>query len=777
MMRRPVHVALLLASVGLTARAQCPDGTPPPCRVRTASVATASPRRADPPLDANTWIVLPFDNLAKSPDVEWLRDASVNLLYLDLSKWQDIRVVDDERVADLLRATPEAQSGKQLSLAAGLALARHAGAGKLVMGDLIRLGAKTTVTAKVFDVKGGQRIRTTSQDATAQDSLMPAFGKLARGILNVVPPAGTNVGEIGTTNTGAYQEYLLGVKALNRFDLKLARAHLDTALKLDSTFALAHFKMATLIGWDNPNDPSKLEHVRAASRFSGDLPARERALVAGLMAFSNAEYGRACAIYGSLIKPDSADVEALYGMGECLYHDNVVERAKDDTTRFQFRGSWNTAIRVFRRTLVVDPTFHLAFSHILDAYTADTRVGCRLRDPAALSVQNAAASCAELYTSAVRGAGDSLWIAPIPNNAPAALETQRAEARRTSAAWHNLQRARGIAQEWLDDDPADSRAIATLARIDLMLGDVQKADGELTRIANADLGEFERQRIFQTHVEIDFKRGRDARLLREIDSAKAGTSPQLGGAIALMLVQTGRLAALDSLFAANIPLGGAPPIAVVYVKTALRVVVGLASDSAGAVESSVFNYASNPQQMRSGSVKFATAAIAPTLMFGLTLHRERWPQIDSTLDSRLAPAVALSRGDTAGLRVAAKRLDSTAAAAKDQVPDDGSVMIAADSYLILRDSAAALKTLRDFFDHRLNATPWGTPIASGNWAFASMLWPRALLIRAELEAAIGDKAVARRDFQRLLTLWAEADPEFKPLVDRARNGLAALPPG
>lgn len=62
-------------------RAQCPDGSPPPCKAVTLA---AAPRRVNPPLDDRTWIVVPFDNLANNSEVDWLRGASVNLLYLDL---------------------------------------------------------------------------------------------------------------------------------------------------------------------------------------------------------------------------------------------------------------------------------------------------------------------------------------------------------------------------------------------------------------------------------------------------------------------------------------------------------------------------------------------------------------------------------------------------------------------------------------------------------------------------------------------------------------------
>ena len=91
--------------------AQCPDGTPPPC-------TRSSIRRAVPTLDPRKWIVLPFENLSGSSDAEWLRAASANMLYLDLSQWTDVHVVDDERVADMMRATPETRDVRPVSLTA-----------------------------------------------------------------------------------------------------------------------------------------------------------------------------------------------------------------------------------------------------------------------------------------------------------------------------------------------------------------------------------------------------------------------------------------------------------------------------------------------------------------------------------------------------------------------------------------------------------------------------------------------------------------------------------
>jgi hypothetical protein len=58
-----------------------------------------------------------------------------------------------------------------------------------------------------------------------------------------------------------------------------------------------------------------------------------------------------------------------------------------------------------------------------------------------------------------------------------------------------------------------------------------------------------------------------------------------------------------------------------------------------------------------------------------------------------------------------------------------------------------------------------------------LLWPRAALLRADLEAAIGDKAAARAWYKEFLDLWDGADAEFQPVVIRARTAYRRLTNG
>ena len=741
-------------------------------------------------MDERTWIVLPFENQAHAAELDWLKDASVNLLYMDLSRWSDVRAVDDKRVADFLRELPSARLGQKLSLGDAQGVARRAGAGKLVMGEFLKLGARTRVTATAYDSRTGTAIRSVQEETAVLDSLLPLFGKVARGLLAVPPPAGSNVGTVGTSRADAYQEYLAGVAALNRFDIDEAKRRLLRALTLDTGFALAHYKLAiasvydeaaqnermmaqaaagNLSGINTVADSGRIAHAAAAVRLAGTLPARERGLISGLLAQTRQDYARACELYGALVRADSADVEALYGVGECSYKDDAIEFIAGDSTQPRFRASWNTTLRVLRRALAVDPGYHLAFEHVLDVLTASARLGCRRDDPA-LPCGKAGPG----YRASVRSDGDSLLTVPIRLNYSMAVLSQLGDATRSSTRRQNLEKARGAAEEWIASGPREGRAHKTLGRILLRLGRLEDADREMAEAAvllpRDDLSDVPMYRM-----EIALKRGRSVEVVRLYDSLAGNQKLELFRASLAMMVGplVGHVASSDSALPTILRMQAKnaaqsiPAPLLRYFGEAARIALGVAGDSAISVERQLLVMTRSEKRC----ADTCRLLLAPSWTFGLQLKRTSWPAFDSTVtDRKLAPAAAMAAGDTARLRAAARMLDSaTAEETRLGLPEDGSTLIAADAFLLLHDSTAALRLVRRMLDTTLVVTSLETPMGGIGQIFAGTLWPRAILLRADLELAKGSAEEAKQWYRRFAELWAKADPELQPVVERARK--------
>ena len=99
-------------------------------------------------------------------------------------------------------------------------------------------------------------------------------------------------------------------------------------------------------------------------------------------------------------------------------------------------------------------------------------------------------------------------------------------------------------------------------------------------------------------------------------------------------------------------------------------------DSLAALERELFD----TTLTRRGSIS-ATRSIGSTLQYSLRVPRSTWPALDTTVrDLKLRPALALSRGDTAGVRAAARSMDSVLAVITATAGNDtGYTLVAAEA--------------------------------------------------------------------------------------------------
>src|SRR5262249_37230453 len=150
------------------------------------------------------------------------------------------------------------------------------------------------------------------------------------------------------------------------------------------------------------------------------------------------------------------------------------------------------------------------------------------------------------------------------------------------------------------------------------------------------------------------------------------------------------------------------------------------------------------------------------MAMGLRLPRTEWPAfVLASPDPRAAPIIAVAKHDTARMRAAIRALDSAAAGITGATVV-GQAAIAADIALIVGDSTGALRRARVMLDSLMPPVSFSEALGS-----IGMLWPRMMLLRADLASALGFPEEARAWYKRFIDLWSGADPEFQPLVQRA----------
>ncbi len=724
-------------------------------------------RPSGPPKDVNprhSILVLPFDNLRQDPAVDWLRDGSVNMLALNLSQWNDLTVVDHERLHDLFERR-KLDARQPVGLEMARRLARDAGVWTVALGDFAKVGDSLQLVARLFDVATGNRLDVARVEGRTGDDVRPLFDQLATQLLHLSgAPAGvrSDVVRATTQSLEAYRAYLQGLEDLNSWNLGAAEEHFRRAVQLDGSFGLAYYKLSLTRGWlAGQGDSLGMDAIRRATLFSDRLPEHDRQMVTAYRYFLEGSYERGEAAYRALLAHDSTDADAWYGLGDVTFHANDQAWVAERLTK---------SIRAFRRAIALDPDYYLAYEHL----TAIYRTTAQEKPYLALLP------------------GDSIVVAD------GAGQTPRLDSLRLAQA---VQRARadGIAaaREWLTHQPMNAHAqnaliyaYAAAKQFDAALGEVDRLARSPESGGRVDL-EFMRTQLVAQQG--DLKEA--TRLaIRALDSARAdkfdaGRLPAfetLGEVSngANLLAYSGKVALASKTLdlAAEIHDRWYPDMAgseqvgdrSLYghmLQSHLYTALGAPATKLRPIWDQIADSARRaPKARRASIAEFGWAAAV-----GLYLQDTTDPTPINELSAlgggspppELKALVALERGDSAEARRLLQQPDSARGKeylSRGQWPGYRQ-MIAAHAWTELGDDQRALKAL-DVFDPAKLSTS-GLDI---RW----LLLGQARVLRGEIFERLGKPAEARDQYRLALAQWAEADPVLEEMVSRVRARLNRL---
>jgi tetratricopeptide (TPR) repeat protein len=179
------------------------------------------------------------------------------------------------------------------------------------------------------------------------------------------PAAGlTRLAALTTDSLAALKAYLEGERQFRGGGTDSALAPLERAIEIDSTFALAHYRLATVEMWRPVPRPQAGEAVRRALRFAERLGDRDRRLIEALAASLEGRDSDAERIYREIVSRYPDDVEASYQLGELMVHRSV------------FLGrSWLDARVPLERVVSIDPDHQDALFHLANIAARERRLG------------------------------------------------------------------------------------------------------------------------------------------------------------------------------------------------------------------------------------------------------------------------------------------------------------------------------------------------------------------------------------------------------------------
>ena len=305
------------------------------------------------PLAATGNAIAVFPFRPSGTGAEAWSEAVADLLATALDGTPGIVVADPWTLWRTLRADRSA-AALSPEPAEAVRLAGAAGAGRIILGTVVRTGDRLTLTARVYR-DGAETAGTSVTVSGVEDSLSRLVEQLAVGLIGQVwdgdaPPALRRVESYTTRSPQALNAYLRAREAMRRGGVDSAEADIDRALALDSTFALALVDGIIIKSW---------AQFMRGQQFFGLMALAERAVaLADSMSERNALRARAllasvrtdgvgaAAAARRIIQIDSTDLEAWRTLA---YYDLVYG--------WQYGATAADAMAAAERAVVLDPTY------------------------------------------------------------------------------------------------------------------------------------------------------------------------------------------------------------------------------------------------------------------------------------------------------------------------------------------------------------------------------------------------------------------------------------
>jgi serine/threonine-protein kinase len=323
-------------------------------------IGSAPPRAPAAAAGSATAIaVLPF--AVTGSDSLGLSQGMVGLLGTKLDGAGDLRAVDTRALLSYVAQERTARMGPE----EGAAVARHFGAGLYLLGDLVHIGGRLQLTAAMYTPgRGGPIARAETEGEVG--NLFKLVDELAGQLLGAWSGRESRVSGIAAVTTAslpALKAYLEGEAALRSARFDQAAEGFQRAIAIDSTFALAWYRLSVAGEWLTRDDLVGSAAERAA-RLSERLPERERRLLEARLASRLGDFDDARARYQAIIATYPEDLEAWIQLGELEFHYGPWRA-----------GSISESRTAWEHVLALDPTDVAARVHLARIAAFERRVG------------------------------------------------------------------------------------------------------------------------------------------------------------------------------------------------------------------------------------------------------------------------------------------------------------------------------------------------------------------------------------------------------------------
>lgn len=227
-------------------------------------------------IDAIT--IFPFDIKSGSPDMQYLRNGMVDLISTKLEGVANLNPIDPNRVFNQLKKENE----EVPSLEKAIEISNSLGAAEFILGSIIEINDALQISASKYDAEGALVAKENIEGQKTK--LASLIDDLTRSLIaDKLKKEGQELNSIATMtseNLPALKAYLEGEQAYRKTDFNGAFDYFNTAVSLDSTFAMAWLRLYSSRGWGGGRRGTlSVNPLDKAIQYSDKLPPKWQDLI------------------------------------------------------------------------------------------------------------------------------------------------------------------------------------------------------------------------------------------------------------------------------------------------------------------------------------------------------------------------------------------------------------------------------------------------------------------------------------------------------------------
>jgi len=197
--------------------------------------------------DPKPIVVISFKNQTGDATYDYLQEAIPNLLITNLEQSKYVRVITWQRIQDLLKKIGKS-SVNVIDQEVGFEICKMEGIESIVLGSFVKAGEVFATDVKVLDVESKMLIKSASARGEGVSSILQSqIDELSKAIsrgINIsetrINNTNLKISDVTTKSMESYHFFIRGRDAYDKMYYNDAARFLTKAIRLDSTFALAH---------------------------------------------------------------------------------------------------------------------------------------------------------------------------------------------------------------------------------------------------------------------------------------------------------------------------------------------------------------------------------------------------------------------------------------------------------------------------------------------------------------------------------------------------------